>query len=308
MDCKKGRYEQMKASVIIPVFNETNLDIILKSLQNQQNIEKASFEVIIVNDGGRDLYQLENHHFGYPIKYVEHEENLGRSVARNTGARHSESDFLIFMDGDRIPNPEFIVRHINAENEYTGNKVIIGNPIELLCPDIHLIRNAIDTMFDDGSHKIWKYAYNQSYAETICKIFTKKRAECYVEWAALFSANFSIKKELYWQAGGFDENYCQWGYENMDFGIQLQERNIGFYFLENNINLHIFHKQNRGVNLIGKEYILDKYKKRNDIVRFFDFLDGNISLYDFTGINDEVSKSTYFSTTKFGSKYKYLFK
>ena len=297
----------MKVSVIIPVFNESNLDIVLKSLQNQRNIEKYLFEVIIVNDGGKDFYQLENNPFGYPLKYVKHEGNLGRSAARNTGVRHSESDLLIFMDGDRIPNPEFIARHVNANNEYPGNKVVIGNPVELLCPDIDMIRNAVDTMFDDKNHKIWKYVYNQNYAELISKIFTGVKTKCDIEWAAFFSANFSIKKELYCQVGGFDEKYCQWGYENMDLGIQLQKIGVDFYFLEHNVNFHIFHKQDRGVNLLGKEYILTKYDKRNDIIRFFDFLEGNISLHDFTGKNDDQSKSTYFSQTKLGSKYRYSF-
>ena len=295
----------LKASMIIPLFQEKNLDIILDSLQNQTEIQKDEFEVVLVNDGGEPCYPISNRSYDYSVKYVEHPSNLGRSSARNTGARHANAELLIFSDGDRILNPKFIARHISAQERIPGDKVIIGNPVELLCPNVDLIRNNINTMVNDSSHCIWRYAYHQRYAEMLAMFFDDNGATgCDVPWAALFSANFSIHKKLYWTVGGFDEWYRQWGYENIDFGLQLYKQCVAFHYVKDIVNYHIYHKQDRGINPDGKAYLLKKYQNHKKLTDYFGFLDGSLSLYEFSDAEVGESKDNYFSANKFGSKYR----
>ncbi len=90
----------MKISVIIPVYNRDNsLRSAIESVfyQTYKNIE-----LIVVNDGSE--IDLEKILLPYKnrIKLLNHEKNLGVSAARNTGIKHSSSDYIAFLDSDDL--------------------------------------------------------------------------------------------------------------------------------------------------------------------------------------------------------------
>lgn len=90
----------MRFSVIIPVYNEEEavaqcLDALLK-----QDYPKEDFEVIVVNDGSTD--GTKDAVKTYPVTLVTLEKNMGRIVARETGARAANSDLLLFVDSRYI--------------------------------------------------------------------------------------------------------------------------------------------------------------------------------------------------------------
>ena len=99
-----------RLSIIIPMYNSEKyisdcLDSILRI-----NLNKDEYEVIIVNDGSTDKskdivdpYIANNDNF----KYIE-QENQGLSGARNTGLKHSEGEYVWFVDADdKIDSSEF---------------------------------------------------------------------------------------------------------------------------------------------------------------------------------------------------------
>jgi glycosyltransferase involved in cell wall biosynthesis len=83
-------------SIIIPSYNHGKyLQTAISSIK-QQNY--PAIEIIVVDDGSDDNTKtvcLEN----WSIKYV-YQHNQGLSSARNTGIRHSNGDFLVFLDAD----------------------------------------------------------------------------------------------------------------------------------------------------------------------------------------------------------------
>ncbi len=84
-----------KFSIIIPVYNvEKYLDKCLSSVFNQTEKE---FEVIVVNDGTKDNSMAIAKK--YPVKIIT-QKNQGLSVARNTGVKKAQGDYLIFLDSD----------------------------------------------------------------------------------------------------------------------------------------------------------------------------------------------------------------
>lgn len=75
----------LKASVIIPVFNQTErLIFTLKALEKQTF--KGNFEVIVVDDGSSVPVEniLYNTSFNYDLKIIT-QPNQGQAKARNTG-------------------------------------------------------------------------------------------------------------------------------------------------------------------------------------------------------------------------------
>jgi glycosyltransferase involved in cell wall biosynthesis len=83
-------------SVIIPCYNHAHyLEDAIGSVLEQHY---GHYEIIVVDDGSADNTAEVAGRFP-EVKYVR-QPNAGLSAARNTGIRHSEGDFLVFLDAD----------------------------------------------------------------------------------------------------------------------------------------------------------------------------------------------------------------
>lgn len=92
-----------KLAVVIPVYNLENYILIcLNSILDLENNDK--YEIIIINDGSTDKSEIIIKEFIYKnyqfdIKY-KHIKNHGVSYARNKGLELSNSEYVLFLDGD----------------------------------------------------------------------------------------------------------------------------------------------------------------------------------------------------------------
>jgi glycosyltransferase involved in cell wall biosynthesis len=90
-------------SVIIPAFNSgAYLDETLRSAAGQTH---GALEVIVVDDGSNDA-SVEAIAARFPgVQYVR-QVNAGGNVARNTGLRLAQGDFIAFLDHDDVWEPD----------------------------------------------------------------------------------------------------------------------------------------------------------------------------------------------------------
>lgn len=119
-------------SVVIPTYNRRDdLEAALKSVLAQKFDD---FEIIVVNDGGRNVSDLES---GLDtkgkIRWLNHEQRRDVAAARNTGLRAAKGFYVAYLDDDDIYYPdhlETLVRTLEDtefEFAYTdANRVVIN--------------------------------------------------------------------------------------------------------------------------------------------------------------------------------------
>jgi glycosyltransferase involved in cell wall biosynthesis len=109
---------QPDVSIVIPVYNETNIigDIVLKIKELYPD-----YELIVVNDGSTDETARVAHNAGATV--YSHPYNIGNGAAVKTGIRVANGKILVFMDGDGQHRPEDIGRMLKL---FPGFDMVVG--------------------------------------------------------------------------------------------------------------------------------------------------------------------------------------
>ena len=97
---------QIKVSIIIPVYNEEKTIIDINKKVNLQKINSISMEIIVINDGSKDhsLELLKNNPKLY-TKLINLEKNKGKGAAVREGLKSAVGDYILFQDADMEYDP-----------------------------------------------------------------------------------------------------------------------------------------------------------------------------------------------------------
>ena len=110
----------MKLSVIITTYNSE--EWLRKVLIGYSVQTETDFEVVIADDGSTSLTKevIDNFsaHFKYPIVHVWQEDNgFQKSRILNKAILKTNSDYLLFTDGDCIPRKDFVAQHLKYKEQ-----------------------------------------------------------------------------------------------------------------------------------------------------------------------------------------------
>jgi glycosyltransferase involved in cell wall biosynthesis len=208
----------VRISVVTPTRDKVALlERTLGSLA-AQDLERGSFEVVVVDDGSRDdtpafLARFEG---GFQLHAVRLEENRGRAAARNRGLEHATGELVVFLDDDMECVPGFLRAHreLHEQNPRSGG---IGNVVNH--PEV--VAAPIDRyMSSRGAQKI--------------------RNRGLIPWKYFSTNNSSVRKEDLDAVGGFDEGFVYYGFEDLELGWRLvRERGLTLRFVEGARSFHI---------------------------------------------------------------------
>lgn len=103
---------EISVSVIVPTYNRP--DMLEKAIQSILKQKFQNFEIIVVNDAGKDVGELIDklNSLG-KIRYFKHDKNKGNAGARNTGLKHARGKYIAYLDDDDtyLPNHLDILYH-----------------------------------------------------------------------------------------------------------------------------------------------------------------------------------------------------
>ncbi len=262
----------MNASVIVTVYNDTRwLEMILTALSIQS---VGEFEVIIADDGSgkemRALIDEAKKRFHFPIKHVWHED-LGwrKNIILNRAIEASESDYLIFLDGDCVPHHKFIEEHLRWRE---ARRILAGRRVQLtakLSEEISAEKIAKGWL----RRQTWKLLWagirgEERFAENVVRIsspllrhFIKDKDR------GLLGCNFSLWRKDIMEVNGFDERYlhCAVG---EDTDLELRMRNAGIRVLTKKHQLTVYHKKHKQQDFYSPENEAI-YKENQDLKRSY---------------------------------------
>ncbi|RMF93420.1 MAG: glycosyltransferase [Planctomycetota bacterium] len=210
-------------SIVVTTYERPrHLDCVLAGLCRQDFTGK--FEVIVSDDGSRDetpeLVKRIAKEVPFPIRFLTHEHNgFQPGYCRNVGFAATQAEYVLFLDGDCVPPPWFVRKHLERRrggnvfsapayrlSEATSAK--IDREAVLALRDLSMIPSDADRrMRWHHLKQVWYYRLGHP---------TKPR---------VLGGNIGVWRDDFAAVNGFDESFQGWGGEDDDFGARL--RRIG---------------------------------------------------------------------------------
>jgi len=184
----------MEMSVVIATKDRQRyLERTLASLREQAGA--PSFEVIVVDNGSTDGTRSvvdARAGGGFPVSYVS-EPQPNRGKARNRGVDAARGEYVLFCDDDVQLPAGWLAAHRAAHR--AGERVVNGPILNV-----------------------------ESYA--------RRPAPRPVNYSRAFlcTCNASLSKRAFLAAGGFDEAFELYGWEDTELGVRLRDFGLGWTF------------------------------------------------------------------------------
>jgi GT2 family glycosyltransferase len=243
-------------SVVITTYNRSEALVqVLAALGLQTD---RDFEVVVADDGSTKEHIARITAAAttcrYPLVHVWHPDvGFTASRARNLGVTQAQGAYLILLDGDCIPDVDFIARHrLLMQSGYfvNGSRVLLSRRFTQQLIHGH------ESIVGRG----WRYWVSKRFAGDASKLTglirlpdMQFRCQRDFVWHGIRSCNMAVWRSDYEAVNGFDETFVGWGHEDADFVLRLhnlgRSRKNGFCATE---VYHLWHQESsrarEGVN------------------------------------------------------------
>lgn len=222
----------MQVALLITTYNRPDaLNAVLESVYGQTRLPN---EVIVCDDGSTAATRslITSWTAKLPVRYAwVSDQQFRASKTRNLGILKSQSELLIFVDGDCLLPPSFIETQIQlARPGYVvagGRRLLTSKQTE----SILVGREPLGAAF-----RSWKFT--RYPLGPLRNLKTK-------DWSTVRTCNLSVHRDDVIKIAGFDEKFIGWGLEDTDFvfrlirsGIKIRSGRLGVCVA------HLHHEEN----------------------------------------------------------------
>jgi glycosyltransferase involved in cell wall biosynthesis len=256
-----------KIGIVITTYNSpTWLKNVLFGYENQSH---KDFTVIIADDGSgqptRDLIDDFKARGKLRIDHVWHEDKgFQKCQILNKAIAQTDCDYLIFTDGDCIPEPDFIALHRDlAQPNYflSGGYVKLTTPVSQAITEADIAsgntfnRAWLISKGQPNSHKLWKLIENK-FIKALLNAITPTKAT----WNGMNSSTWTSDIKA---CNGFNED-MQYGGLDRELGERLYNHGLKGKQVRYSVNcLHLDHPRAYD----NPETWKKNYAIRNDVKR-----------------------------------------
>lgn len=235
-------------SVIITTYNRPDaLSAVVEALFAQDD---SDFELIIADDGsGHNTQQAVaalQARAPVPLRHVWQEDLGFRAArARNLGTLDAKGNYIIFLDGDCVPQRHFISQHRKlAQAGYLvqGSRILLSESATARVLSQHLDLQTLSA----GAKLAWRRSGDLNKVMPLLLTLpdvgrTSKR----FTWRRIKSCNLAVWRSDLDKVNGFDESFLGWGHEDADLVLRLYHAGVmrkdGAYATE---VFHLWHREN----------------------------------------------------------------
>jgi len=200
----------IELSVVVPTYRRPALlERCLTSLW-VQTLDADRYEVIAVDDGSgdetadvlREAARTSN------VRPIIQPENRGPAAARNRGVAEARGALICFIDDDVVAAPDLLAQHLRFHAQAGDERLGVLGRIHW---EPHLRVTSFMRWLDRSG---LQFGYDTWLREGAVD----------PPYAAFYTANLSMSRQLLLDAGGFDERFPYPAYEDMELAYRLAER------------------------------------------------------------------------------------
>jgi glycosyltransferase involved in cell wall biosynthesis len=211
-------------SVVITTYNRPDaLAAVVRACFMQDD---KNFEIIIADDGSTANTQACLAQLGkeapMPLRHVW-QPDLGfrAAMARNRGILAAKGEYVVFLDGDCIPQRDFIARHRALAQPgclVSGSRILLDEALTR-----RVLGEGIDVAGAGfGTWLAWRLRGHMNKALQLAVRWPDLgRARRRFSWRRIKSCNLGVWRSDLEKVNGFDESFTGWGHEDSDLVVRL---------------------------------------------------------------------------------------
>ncbi|MEK7645688.1 MAG: glycosyltransferase family A protein [Patescibacteria group bacterium] len=226
-----------KVSVIVPTHNRP--EMLKRAVNSVLNQTYRDFEVIVIDDGlEKRADEIINSLNDSRLKYIQHLEEKGGSVARNTGIKNANGEFVAFLDDD---------------DEWLSHKLATQMAQFGLTPhNVGFCFSAVENVYSD-----------RSYITTVPSGIGDYHQLALSYFKSLLTVTLVVKKYIFQETGLFDENFPS--HQEAELMIRVTEKFKGLGINQPLVKVAMGGHDQVGGSLkrriLGREMLLAKHMK-----------------------------------------------
>ena len=254
-------------SVVITTYNRPDaLAAVVRAcfMQNDKN-----FEIIIADDGStantRNLVQQLSVDAPVPVKHVwQPDQGFRAAMARNRGTLAARGEYIIFLDGDCIPQRDFIACHraLSAPGcLVSGSRILMSERLTRRVLDEGIAVPATGV----ATRMAWRLRGDLNKTLQLGLRWPDLgRVRNSFSWRRIKSCNLAVWRSDLERVNGFDESFTGWGHEDSDLVVRLfhagVKRKDGAFATE---VFHLWHREaQRDQESSNRQVVLERAEKK----------------------------------------------
>jgi GT2 family glycosyltransferase len=198
---------QPTISVVVPTYRRpAALDATLSAL-SAVDYPADRLEIVVVDDGSGD--HTPDVAASHPNVTFIQQASAGAATARNHGARIASGELLVLVDDDILVQPDHLDRHLAVHARH--ERALVNGEWEFAPATVAALR---ETPF--GRYRL---ALEEEFRRTApVEALEDGCLRCEV----IPSQDLSLSRELFWEIGGFDEDFPAAGAEDQEFSYRAR--------------------------------------------------------------------------------------
>lgn len=169
-----------------------------------QTVGRDIYEVLVVDNNSSDHTQavLSGKAKTYSNLRVFKQAKPGAAATRNVGIRESAGEIVLFIDDDIFAEPDLIENHLKYHSQ-GGELSIIGTVV---------------SQWADTTDPFLRYLRDKG-------IFNPYSLACDrpMDFSYYHTGNVSTSRKMLVEVGGFNEEFCVYGMEDIELGYRLEK-------------------------------------------------------------------------------------